>query len=61
MVNYGDHSTTASEPEKRYVLDITPFWKRLLVKRSLQDLGKFHLQYVESLNLHHLEPLKQAS
>ena len=51
MVNYGDDVilavTTASEPEKRYVFDIIPFCKRLLVKRSLQDLEKIQLQYVE--------------
>ena len=51
MVNYGDDVilavTTASEPEKRYVFDKIPFCKRLLVKRSLQDLEKIQLQYVE--------------
>ena len=44
MVNYGDDVilaiTTASEPKKRYVLDIFPFCKKLLVKRSVQDLEK---------------------
>lgn len=44
IVNYGDDVilavTTASEPKKRYLLDIFPFCMKLLVKRSVQDLKK---------------------
>lgn len=65
MVRYGDDVilavTTASEPEKRHVLDIFLFGKRLLVKRSVEDFEKIPTTVCSSLTLHDLESLKQAS